>query len=80
MLFRSLLRLTVVVAVAGLILSSLAAGAQETSSKRGRKFKMPPPTARIEVTVLRDSNGKPIENASVIFHSIENGKTRATWS
>jgi hypothetical protein len=74
---RSLLRLTVFVAVAGLFVSTLAAGldagAQETSSKRGRKFKMPPPTARIEVTVLRDSSGKPIENASVIFHSIENG-------
>ncbi|MFZ1083576.1 MAG: carboxypeptidase-like regulatory domain-containing protein [Terracidiphilus sp.] len=74
--YRSLLRLTVAVAVAGLILTSCAAGAQETSSKRGRKFKAPEPTARIEVTVLRDSNGKPVANASVIFHSVENGKYR----
>ncbi|HEY1256437.1 MAG TPA: carboxypeptidase-like regulatory domain-containing protein [Terracidiphilus sp.] len=69
---RSLRRLISAVAVTGLILSSLAAGAQN-STKRGRKFKMPPPSARIEVSVLRDSSGKPIENASVIFHSIENG-------
>jgi hypothetical protein len=71
---RSLHRLFVVVAVTGLILSSLAAGAQQASTKRGRKFKAPEPTARIEVTVLRDSNGKPLVNASVIFHSIENDK------
>jgi hypothetical protein len=77
---RSLHRLTIAVAVAGLILSSLAAvlaaGAQEASSKRGRKFKPMEPSARIEVTVLRDSSGKPLVNASVIFHSIENGKYR----
>ncbi len=76
MVCRTLYRLTVAVAVVGLIVSTLAAGAQDSTSKRGRKFKMPPPTARIEVTVLRDSNGKPIENASVIFHSIENGRSK----
>jgi len=80
MRYRSLFRFTVAVAVAGLIVSTLAAGlaagAQDDSAKRGRKFKMPPPTARIEVTVLRDSSGKPIQNASVIFHSIENGRPR----
>jgi hypothetical protein len=73
---RSLRRFTFIVAVTGLILSSLAAGAQQTSSKRGRKFKAMEPTARIEVTVLRDNNSKPLVNASVIFHSIENGKYR----
>ena len=75
---RSLHRLTVAVAVAGLIFSSLdtvlVAGAQEPSSKRGRKFKPMESSARIEVTVVRDSSGKPLVNASVIFHSIENGK------
>lgn len=35
---------------------------------RGRKYKPPPPTSRVEVTILRNDNGKPIENASVIFH------------
>jgi len=61
-------RLWIVVASLCLVLISLAAGAQQKSSDRGRKFKMPPPTARIEVTVVRDVNGKPIENAAVIFH------------
>src|ERR1035438_7530305 len=71
---RWLFRSSVVVAVAGLFAFSLIAGAQ--SSKRGRKYKSPPPTARIEVTVLRDVNGKPIENAAVIFHPMEGEKDK----
>ena len=71
MLRRSLFPLCVLVASLGLILSSLAAGAQQDASKRGRKYKFPPPTSRIEVTVLRDVNGKPIANAAVIFHAME---------
>jgi hypothetical protein len=67
MLRRPNFRLIVMLAAVGLIVSSLAAGAQDTS-KRGRKYKAPPPTARIEVTVLRDTNGKPIESAAVVFH------------
>lgn len=35
---------------------------------RGRKYKAPPPTSRIQVTILRNDDGKPIENAAVIFH------------
>jgi 5-hydroxyisourate hydrolase-like protein (transthyretin family) len=77
---RFLHRHSVTLAVVGLILSSLlvglTVGAQETTSKRGRKYKMPPPSARIEVTVLRDSSGKPIQNASVIFHAVENGHAK----
>ena len=69
MVRRILFRLSVLLAVFGLVLSSLASNAQDTdTSKRGRKYKSPPPTARIEVTVLRDTNGKPIENAAIIFH------------
>jgi hypothetical protein len=71
---RSLFRLSIVVVVLALIVSTLAAGAQQSPAKRGRKFKMPPPTARIEVTVVRDSSGKPIENASVIFHEVQGDK------
>ena len=74
MLRRSFIRLSVIVAVFGLLVSSLAAGAQQDNSKRGRKYKSPPPTGRIEVTVLRDVNGKPIENAAVIFHPLEGEK------
>jgi hypothetical protein len=63
-------RLWIVVAAFVLVLLPLTAGAQ-TASNRGRKYKSPPPTARIEVTVVRDGSGKPIENAAVIFHSME---------
>jgi hypothetical protein len=76
MRYRSLFRLSIVVAVLALIVSSLAAGAQQGTAKRGRKFKMPPPTGRIEVTVVRDSSGKPIVNASVIFHPMEGERNK----
>jgi hypothetical protein len=60
-----------------LVLCTLASGAQDQPSSRGRKYKPLPPSARIEVTVLRDVNGKPIENAAVIFHSMQGGKDRS---
>lgn len=42
---------------------------------RGRKYKPPPPTCDITVTVTKAVNGKPVENAAVIFHPInEKGK------
>lgn len=62
---------------AGLLLAGLAmsvhASGQDDSSKRGRKYKAPPPTSHVEVMVLRATNGKPLENASVIFHPQEDG-------
>src|ERR1035437_9108445 len=70
MVRSSLFRLSIVVAVLGLVLASLTARAQQQPSNRGRKFKAPPPTARIEVTVVRDVNDKPITNAAVIFHIV----------
>src|ERR1039458_5978910 len=76
MLRRFLVRLSVFVAAFGLVFSSLAVSGQDEISKRGRKYKSPPLTARIEVTVLRDVNGKPIENAAVIFHPMEGEKDR----
>lgn len=69
MLRRSIFSLSILVAVVGLFAGSCLLQAQNTPS-RGRKFKAPPPTARVEVTVLRDANGKPIENASVIFRLV----------
>jgi hypothetical protein len=60
---------SVLLAVFGLVLGTVSSSAQD-SSKRGRKYKSPPPTAKIEVTVLKDFNGKPIENAAVIFHTL----------
>ena len=66
MLFRHPLRLLTVavtlVAVGGISLSA------QDSAHRGRKYKPPPPTSKVEVTVVRDDDSKPIENAAVIFH------------
>jgi len=62
---------------AGLLLAgvSMVASLQaQDTAKRGRKYKAPPPTAKVEVTVVRASSGKPIENASVIFHPLEGGR------
>ncbi|MBV8632792.1 MAG: carboxypeptidase regulatory-like domain-containing protein [Silvibacterium sp.] len=41
---------------------------------RGRKYTPPPPTAKITVTVVKAANGKPVENAAVVFHPLKNGK------
>jgi hypothetical protein len=66
MWFRHQLRF-LTVAVVLVAASTIGLSAQD-SAHRGRKYKPPPPTSKIEVTVLRDSDSKPIENASVIFH------------
>jgi hypothetical protein len=50
------------------------AHAQDDNAHRGRKYKAPPPTAHFEITVLRATTGKPIENAAVIFHPLVDGK------
>jgi hypothetical protein len=42
----------------------------QNSTRRGRKYKAPPPVSKIEVTVLRDTDSKPVENASVIFQLV----------
>ncbi len=43
-------------------------------SSRGRKYKAPPATSHVEVTVVKKFNGKPISNAAVIFHPTMDGK------
>lgn len=53
-----------------LLLTSL----QAQEKGRGRKYKPPPPTCKVTVTVVRADNGKPVEDASVVFHPIEHGK------
>jgi Carboxypeptidase regulatory-like domain len=37
---------------------------------RGRKYKPPPPTCKISVTVVKATDGKPVEDAAVVFHPI----------
>jgi 5-hydroxyisourate hydrolase-like protein (transthyretin family) len=46
----------------------------QDAPRRGRKYTPPPPTAKITVTVVKATNGKPVENAAVVFHPIKNGK------
>jgi hypothetical protein len=54
-------------ATACLAIGTVSLSAQD-SAHRGRKYKPPPPTSKVEVTVLRDDDSKPIENAAVVFH------------
>lgn len=72
---RFFFRFAVWVAAFGLAIGSFSANSQD-NSKRGRKYKSPPPTSRVVVTILRDASGKPIENASVIFHPMEGEKDK----
>jgi hypothetical protein len=55
-------------------ISCLPAMAQDAPSKHGRKYKAPPATSHIEVTVLKKFNGKPISNAAVIFDATLDGR------
>lgn len=56
------------------VCSALQALAQDAPAHRGRKYKAPPPTSRIEVEVTKKFNGKPIMNAAVVFDSKIDGK------
>src|SRR5580698_8586956 len=47
---------------------------QDDTAHRGRKYKAPPATSHIEITVLKKANGKPIMNAAVVFNSVLDGK------
>src|SRR5580658_7549438 len=65
------------VAGIGLSACSPALRAQD-DNQHGRKYKPPPPSAHIEVTVLKDFNGKPVSNAHVIFHPTEGDKDKGS--
>jgi hypothetical protein len=41
--------------------------------QHGRKYKSPPETSHIEVTVIKGFNKKPIDGAHVIFHPVKDG-------
>jgi hypothetical protein len=72
---RSTLRLSIFLAVAGLVFLSAGLRAQD-NTRWTRKYKTPPPSSHIEVTVLKADSGKPIENAAVIFHPIEGDRDK----
>ncbi len=65
MLCRRIRRSIYLVLALGLA-AGLSVSAQDTNH-RGRKYKAPPPTSRIQITILRADDDKPIENAAVIF-------------
>jgi len=67
--FRAFLILCIFAVTASSLLSS-----QTNPPRRGRKYTPPPATAKITVTVVKATNGKPVENAAVIFHPVKNGK------
>jgi hypothetical protein len=56
--------------------NSGSSGSSSSSNRWTRKYKTPPQASRIEVTVLKDYNGKPVEDAAVIFHPIEGDKDK----
>ncbi len=64
-----------------MVAGPVRAGAQDNDptlaptapEKHGRKYKAPPETSHIEVTVLKGFNKKPITNAAVVFHPIKDG-------
>lgn len=50
-------------------------GAQAQGTERhGRKYKAPPATSHVVVSVIKATNGKPIHNAAVIFHPLKGEK------
>lgn len=68
MWYRHFRRFAGSVAALGLAVS-LALFAQD-SNHRGRKYKAPPATSRVDVTILRNEDGKPVENAAVVFQLV----------
>lgn len=60
-----------VLVLAGFCLALSCLVHAQDQKRRGRKYKAPPPSSTITVTVLKADNDKPIQNASVIFHPVE---------
>lgn len=58
-------------------LTPLHACAQDDDNPKpeqhGRKYKAPPDTSHIEVTVIKGFNKKPIDGAHVVFHPFKDG-------
>jgi hypothetical protein len=76
-MFRSAFRpFCIALACLSLIAGTFGLRAQDDDSHHGRKYKAPPPSATISVTVVRAYNGKPIGDAHVIFHPIEGDRDK----
>jgi hypothetical protein len=59
-----------------LILASLTIACLTLTAHAGKKPSDKPPTASMNMTVVRDANGKPVKNAEVVLHMVEKGKQR----
>ncbi len=69
-------RFAIFVLLATAFATLLPLHASQDDQKRGRKYTPPPETSRITVTVVKATNGKPIESAAVIFHPMEGDKDK----
>lgn len=56
------------------ITAVMALCAASEAQEHGRKYKPPPPTAHIVITVEKGFNSKPLPNAAVVFHATREGK------
>ncbi len=72
---RKALSCCVVLASFVFVAGSFTLCAQD-DSPHGRKYKAPPLSSTISVSVVRAYNGKPISGAHVIFHPIEGDKDK----
>jgi hypothetical protein len=61
-------------ALSAALLAATMAG-PASGQEHGRKYQPPPPTAPVDIKVVKAFNGKPFENAGVVFHATRNGKT-----
>lgn len=61
---------------AALVAAAMAGiSANASAQEHGRKWQPPPPTAMVTIKVVKGFNGKPFENAGVVFHAVRNGKS-----
>ncbi len=61
------------IAAAAVVVFATGSSLLAQSDRHGRKYKAPPPTSHLEVLVVKNFNGKVIENAGVIFHPTKDG-------
>lgn len=59
-----------------LTLASLIVASLTIAAYAGKKQSDKRPTASVNLTVVRDANGKPVKNAEVVLHMVEKGKEK----
>lgn len=59
-----------------LTLASLVITLCALSAHAGKKQPVQPITASVNLTVVREANGKPVKNAEVVLHMVEKGKQK----